>query len=76
MTETGSFNVLTKINCSKAQNKLADCQHHNMKCRHRLEFKNNAMCDVNKKTSAEATAATPPKNKVLHALAIIRQGLN
>ena len=66
--------MLTEINRSKAENELADCQHRNMKARCRLEIKNNAMCDVNEESSADATTATPPKNKVLLALAAIRRG--
>ena len=67
--------MLTEINHCKAQSKLADCQRRSMKGRRRLEIKNNAMCDVNEESSANATVATSPKYKVLHALAIIWQGL-
>ena len=67
--------MLTEINRSKVQNELADSQHRNMRGRRQSEIKNNAKCDVNEESSADATAGTPPKNKVLHALAMIRRGL-
>ena len=67
--------MLAELNCSNVQSELANCQNRSMKVRHRLEIKNNAMCYVNEESSVNATAVTPPKNKVLHALAIIWRGL-